>query len=48
MCSLFTRSEVQGVNADHVRGLTVHQLKHGQTSSVAGELEEKNYNVTME
>lgn len=40
--SLFTRSKVNGIHADHVGGLTVDQFKHRQAASVAGQLEEKN------
>lgn len=43
--SSFTRSEVKGVHADHVRGLTVYKFKHGQAASVARQLEEKDHHL---
>lgn len=45
MSSVFTRCKVKGIHADQVRGLTVYQLKHGQASSFAGQLEKNNNNI---
>lgn len=38
----FTRSKVEGVHADHMRGLAVYEFEHGQGSSVAGQLQDKD------